>query len=157
MSSPDFSLSGRKNDYPDIPISNGETFWPSLNVGEFKRQRSLAVSIPDDTLGHALLASMAEINLTLKPVVEYWEARQVTSANDTPGGKMGNETQLTAQYKKAVYARAKADLMGEFAINGRRDTHPALGDDETQNRLLGESAAVIRNMLQLSRVGVYRL
>lgn len=157
MKAPDLGFSGKQMDYPDIPITNGEKFWPDLNVGEFKRSRSLPPSIPDETLGHALLATMAELNQVLATVAEHWKARSITTANDAPGGKMGDESQLTAQYKKAVYARAKADLIGEFAIVGRRDSHPTQGSDETPQRLLAEASNVIRNMLNLPRVGVYSL
>ena len=157
MDAPNFGFSGKPQDYPDIPVTNGEPFWPDINVGDFKRQRALPPSMPDDTLGHALLSAMGEVNLVLTPVVSHWSSRGVQSSNDAPGGKMGNETQLTAQYKKALYARAKADLVGEFAITGRRDTHPALGDDEARQRLLGEAAMTMRNMLQLPRVGIFKL
>lgn len=157
MKAPDLGFSAKQMEYPDLPVTNGESFWPDLNVGEFKRSRSLPPSIPDETLGQALLATMAELNKVLAPAAEHWKARSIKTANDAPGGKMGNESQLTAQYKKAAYARAKADLIGEFAIVGRRDSHPTQGSDETPQRLLAEASNVIRNMLDLPRVGVYSL
>ncbi|EKK2105898.1 head completion/stabilization protein, partial [Salmonella enterica] len=74
---------------------------------------------------------------------------------DVPGAKMGDETQLTAQYKKAVYARAKADLLGEFATIGRRESHPGQESQDTRASLLAEAANVMRNMLRQPRVGVH--
>ena len=155
MDAPNFGFSGSHPDYKTLPIINGEPFWPDVDVGDFRRQRALPTTVQDDTLGHALLNAMGELNLNLKDVVTHWTQRGIHRANDVPGGKMGDISQLTAQYKKALYARAKADLVGEFAITGRRDTHPALGDDEARQRLLGEAAITIRNMLQIPRVGVF--
>ncbi|EGR8449671.1 TPA: head completion/stabilization protein, partial [Escherichia coli] len=76
-------------------------------------------------------------------------------AADVPGARMGDETQLVAQYKKAVYARAKADLMGEFATIGRRETYPGQESEDTRATLLAEASLVMRNMLGHRRAGVH--
>ncbi|CAI1186715.1 Phage head completion protein (GPL) [Serratia entomophila] len=155
MNGPSFSISGRPIDYQTDVITNGVTFWPDLNLGEFQKSRTIPADLPAETAGIAVLAAIAEVNDTLASVVSHWTGKGYDKAADVPGAKMGDETQLTAQYKKAVYARAKADLLGEFATIGRRESHPGQESGETSAILLAEAAFVMRNMLKLPRVGVH--
>lgn len=64
---------------------------------------------------------------------------------------------LCAQYMKAVFARAKADLLGEFATVGRRDSHPGQESTETRAGLLAEASVVIRRMKGLKRATVKKV
>lgn len=155
MNGPSFGISGRRIDYQDVPITNGDAFWPDLNLGEFQRSRTIPADTPADTAGRAVLAAIGEVNSTLAPVVKHWTECGTERAADAPGARMQDENTLTAQYKKAVYARAKADLMGEFATVGRRDTHPGQESNDSRESLLAEAAYVMRSMLQLPRVGVH--
>lgn len=155
MNGPTFGVSGRQISYQDTPITNGVAFWPDLNLAEFQESRTIPPDSPPKTAGLAVLAAIAEVNDTLAPVVSHWTVRGVLSADLVPGAKMGDENQLTAQYKTAVYARAKASLLGEFATVGRRETHPGQESTDSRANLLAEAAFVMRNMLQLPRVGVH--
>ncbi|MHB2063494.1 head completion/stabilization protein [Serratia marcescens] len=155
MNGPSFSISGRPIDYQQDVIANGEPFWPDLNLGEFQKLRTLPANLPADTAGLAVLAAIAEVNATCASVASFWTGKGHARAADVPGARMNDETQLTAQYKKAVYARAKADLLGELATIGRRESHPGQESDETRAILLAEAAMVMRNMLRLPRVGVH--
>ena len=155
MNGPSFSISGKPVNYQTDVIANGVTFWPDLNLGEFQKSRTLPADLPAETAGLAVLAAIAEVNDTLTDAVSYWADKGYDQAIDVPGAKMGEENQLTAQYKKAVYARAKADLLGEFATIGRRESHPGQESSETRAGLLAEAAFVMRNMLKLPRVGVH--
>lgn len=150
-------FSGKEVDYTDEVITNGDPFWPELNLSEFQRLRKLPVDLPAETALNALLASIAEVNTDLADVVRKHQGSGHQTAQDVPGARARNETQLTAQYKKAVYARAKADLMGEFQTIGRRETLPGQEGDDTRASLLAEAALVIRNMKGFGRVGVYQV
>lgn len=154
---PGLSFSGTAIDYQDIPVINGCTFWPDLNVADFQKSRQLPPGIPAQTLANALLATVAEINEALTDVVLRYQAKGYDTARDVPGARAGTETQLTAQYKKAIHARAKADLMGEFQTVGRRETLPGADGDDTRASLLAEAALVIRSMKGLGRAGVYKV
>lgn len=155
MSGPSFSISGKPLTVTPTIITNGVAFWPDLDLAEFQVSRTLPADLPPDTAGVALLAAVAEVNTTLADVVAYWTGKGCERAADVPGAKLGDETQLTVQYKKAVYARAKADLLGEFATIGRRESHPGQESLDTRANLLAEAANVMRNMLQQPRVGVH--
>lgn len=155
MSAPSFSISGTPVKYQNDTITNGVAFWPDLNLAEFQKSRTLPADLPPEIAGVAVLAAIAEVNDTLSDVVTYWKGKGNSMAKDVPGARLGDENQLTAQYKKAVYARAKADLLGEFATIGRRESHPGQESTDTRANLLAEAAYVMRNMLQLPRVGVH--
>lgn len=155
MSGPSFSISGKPVTVTPTAITNGVAFWPDLDLAEFQVMRTLPADLPPATAGVALLAAIAEVNKTLADVVTFQRREGFERAADVPGAKMEGENQLTAQYKKAVYARAKADLLGEFATIGRRESHPGQESQDTRASLLAEAASVMRNMLRQPRVGVH--
>ena len=146
-------FSGKPIEYQDSPLIN-DGFWPDLNLADFQQARSIPADVDAGTVGDALLASAAEVNSLLASVQEKHLLNGYLTAGDVPGVSLGGINQLTAQYKKAVYARAKADLMGEFASVGRRESHPGQESDETRKGLLAEAAIVIRQIKGLKRATV---
>ncbi|RTP98381.1 head completion/stabilization protein [Enterobacter sp. WCHEn045836] len=150
-------FSGRPVDYQNIPVTNGEAFWPDLNLAEFQQQRALPVNMDPGVMLIALLAAIQEANDALVDVVARNKGKGYAAAVDVPGPSAEGENALTAQYKIAVYARAKADLMGEFQTIGRRNTHPGQEGEDTRESLLAEAALVMRNMKGYGRVGVYKI
>lgn len=157
MNHPSMPFSGRGIEYQDIPVKNGEPFWPDLNLAEFQKQRALPPNMDSSVMVIALLASVKEINDALRHVVHSHGGNGYATARDVPGASAGGENELTAQYKKAVYARAKADLMGEFQTIGRRDTIPGQEGSDTRESLLAEASLVMRNMQGYWRVGIYKI
>lgn len=112
-----FMFSGKPLDYQDEPLTNNG-FWPDLNLKDFQAQRSLPPDIDADTISQALLAAVAEVNAELENVESSWIAKGYTLAAEVPGVKMGGLNSLCAQYMKAVFARAKADLLGSSPLSG---------------------------------------
>ena len=157
MRHPTLGFSGRAIDYTHAVVKNGVSFWPDLDLAEFQRLRKLPVDLPPEMALSALLTTVAEVNDDLNAVVSLNRARGYATSQDVPGARANDETQLTAQYKKTVYARAKADLMGEFQTIGRRDTMPGQEGTDTRDSLLAEAALLIRNMKGHRRVGVYKI
>ncbi|MBC3946678.1 head completion/stabilization protein [Erwinia persicina] len=149
-------FSGTPIDYQDEPLINNG-FWPDMNLADFQRARSIPADIDAGTVGDALLAATGEVNSQLASVQEKHQASGVATAQDVPGVRLGEQNQLCAQYKKAVYARAKADLLGEFASVGRRESHPGQESDETRNGLLAESSVAIRLIKGLRRATVIKI
>ncbi|AVY98068.1 head completion protein [Lelliottia sp. WB101] len=157
MNHPSMPFSGRGIEYQNVPVKNGISFWPDLNLAEFQKQRALPPNMDNSVMVIALLASVKEINDALGDVVRTHSAKGYATAKDVPGASAGDENELTAQYKKAVYARAKADLMGEFQTIGRRDTIPGQEGSDTRESLLAEASLVLRNMQGYGRVGIYKI
>nr|WP_279509626.1 head completion/stabilization protein [Klebsiella variicola] len=141
------------NGYQQATLTN-DGFWPDLELEDFQRQRSIPPDICHETITQALLAATVEINAALTAYVTQQTARGYATAAAVPGPVMGNETFLTAQYKKAVFARAKADLLGEFAAISRREDNTNQDAPQTRASLLAEAAYVLRSIKGLKRVGV---
>ncbi|MCX2201977.1 head completion/stabilization protein [Pantoea agglomerans] len=146
-------FSGKPIEYQDSPLTN-DGFWPDMNLSVFQRSRSIPADVDAETVANALLTAAAEVNSGLAGVQEKHRAAGYLTAADVPGVSMNGISQLAAQYKKAVYARAKADLMGEFASVGRRESHPGQESDETRKGLLAEASVTIRLIKGLKRATV---
>lgn len=149
-------FNGKPLDYQDVPLTNNG-FWPNLNLKDFQAQRSLPPDIEADTIAQALIAAVTEVNAELASVEAKHKGQGHTTAADVPGVMMAGVNGLCAQYIKAVFARAKADLLGEFATVGRRETHPGQESAETRAGLLAEASVVIRRMKGLKRVTVAKV
>lgn len=149
-------FSGLPINYSDLPLTNNG-FWPDLNLADFQEQRSLPPDMSAKTLADALLSAVVEVNAELVSVEEKHRAAGHASAASVPGVMMGGTNGLCAQYTRAVFARAKADLMGEFAAIGRRESHPGQESEETRAGLLAESSVAIRHIKGLKRATVRKI
>ncbi|WP_373963105.1 head completion/stabilization protein [Kosakonia sacchari] len=149
-------FSGKPIDYQDVALTN-DGFWPDLNLADFQAQRALPPDMDASTIASALLAAVMEVNADLSPVVIKHQAAGHQQAADVPGPVMDGVNGLCAQYTKAVFARAKADLLGEMATIGRRETHPGQESEETRAGLLAESSVTIRHMKGLKRATVRKV
>ncbi|WOZ76052.1 head completion/stabilization protein [Kosakonia sacchari] len=149
-------FSGKPIDYQDMALTN-DGFWPDLNLADFQAQRSLPPDMDASTIASALLAAVMEVNADLSPVAIKHQAAGHQHAADVPGPVMDGVNGLCAQYTKAVFARAKADLLGEMATIGRRETHPGQESEETRAGLLAESSVTIRHMKGLKRATVRKV
>lgn len=146
-------FSGNPIDYSDVPLTNNG-FWPDLNLKDFQEQRAIPPDVDAGTVGQALVTAVTEVNGSLASIEQKHRAAGYTTAASVPGVKLGELNGLCAQYIKAVFARAKADLLGEFATIGRRDSHPGQESEETRAGLLAESSVTIRLIKGLKRATV---
>lgn len=146
-------LNGNDLNYQSVEITN-DGFWPNINLEDFQKQRQVPPDLNNDLLTDALLASVAEINLSLESLKKQLISKGYNTASDAPGAKANGQNALCAQYKKALYARAKADLIGEYTSIVSRAANPKQETPEVRSRLLAEAAFVIRNMKGLKRVTV---
>lgn len=146
-------FSGRTATYQDRVITNVE-FWPDINAGEFEERRQIPASIANATVVAALLATISSVNRDLDAWVDIQCSKGYRTAADVPGPSCDGVNALTESYKKAVFARAKADLLPEFAAVGRRESHPGAESQETADGLRTEAVQVIRQILGYSRASV---
>ncbi|EPL4151281.1 MULTISPECIES: head completion/stabilization protein [Klebsiella pneumoniae complex] len=146
-------FSGNPIDFDDARLTN-DGFWPDLSVKDFQSQRTIPADIDAATIRQALLTAAGEINDDLVNVADRYQDEGYASAGEVPGIEIDGENLLCARYCKAVYARAKADLMGEFATIGRRESHPGQESDETRSSLIAESTLAVRRIKGLRRITV---
>ncbi|WP_434172237.1 hypothetical protein AHYW_001394 [Providencia manganoxydans] len=144
---------GNSNEYSHDVIQN-DGFWPDVDLYEFQQSRALPTDINVSFLADALLHAITEINGELQTVQNQYSAKGYKTAADVPGVKRKERNALCAQYLKAVFARAKADLLGEYSAIVNRAPNVQQESPELRNRLLAESSLVIRNMKGLKRATV---
>lgn len=144
---------GNSGGHRDETITN-DGFWPDVNLLEFQQSRALPTDINTDFLADALIATLTEINSELSEVQKRHQANGFATAQDVPGVSRKGRNALCAQYLKAVFARAKADLLGEYTAIVSRAPNLQQESPELRRRLLAESAVVIRNMKGLKRATV---
>lgn len=155
-------FSGKSLDYQDVAVTQEPgSFWPDLNLGEFQLQRKVPPQLQGDTAIQALLTAVADINRRLTGFETDKRAAGFTSASELPGARAGNENQTTAQYKKAVYALAKADLISEVTSVSRtgkasapEGTSSDVAESFTRSGLLTEASQAVRAILGLGRATV---
>lgn len=135
-------------------LITNDGFWPDVDLYDFQKSRSLPTDIDADFLADALIATMTEINGELQSVKTKHQANGFATAQDVPGVSRKEQSALCAQYRKAVFARAKADLLGEYSSIVSRAPNPQQESPELRSRLLAESSLVIRNMKGLKRATV---
>ncbi|MGE1735046.1 head completion/stabilization protein [Morganella morganii] len=144
---------GNDGDYREEAIKNNG-FWPDVDLQDFQRSRAIPTDISADFLADALIATLTEVNGELSEVQKQHQADGFATAQDVPGVSRKGRNALCAQYLKAVFARAKADLLGEYTSIVSRAPNPQQESPELRRRLLAESALVIRNMKGLKRATV---
>lgn len=140
--------------YQQATLKN-DGFWPDLELEDFQRERSIPPDINHRTVSDALLTAVAEVNESLQAFAASKQKAGYATAGDVPGPQTREGNALTARYKKAVFARAKADLMGEFASISRRNDNTNQDAPQTKASLLAEAAVVLRGIKGLGRVGVH--
>ncbi len=135
-------------------LITNDGFWPDVDLYDFQKSRSLPTDIDADFLADALIATMTEINGELQNVKTKHQADGFATAQDVPGVFHKGRNALCAQYRKAVFARAKADLLGEYSSIMSRAPNPQQESPELRALLLAESSLVLRNMKRLKRATV---
>lgn len=146
-------FSGQDFKQSAIDIKN-DGFWPDLNLSEFQVERAMSPNINDRLLRDAIVSAVVEINLTLEQYKNTQISKGINRASDCGVVSVNGTSSTVIIYKKAVFARAKADLIGEFVSIASRDDKLGESQKEMKAALLAESTREIRKLLGLRRCGV---
>lgn len=153
-------FAGKDIDYSAATIRN-DGFWPDVAVADFERRRALPADLDQQTTGAALLAAVSEINLQLATHQAELQAKGYANAAAVPGpslddGADSGRNALTEQYLAAVFARAKAALLPEFASVTERATanNQVERSPDQRAQLLAESQQLVRIIKGKYRAGV---
>ncbi|EPB0664764.1 head completion/stabilization protein [Vibrio alginolyticus] len=135
------SFGGNVNSAVDITIL-GEG-WPDLSTAEFRSLRRVPHTFDNDSLNYAVNIAALNIQERLESLIVDGE-KPVLSAPKT------------MLYKRAVYGRAHAELMKEFATQDRRKEGESVATDEPEQeaRFLAQSNKDVRALLGRSANGI---
>ncbi|WP_084297244.1 head completion/stabilization protein [Pseudomonas sp. URIL14HWK12:I5] len=113
-------FSGKPTTLVDQSIEN-DGFWPDLSIAEFQKGYRLPAEYLADMLVADLTTAMHEVNLDLAKLKARWQDVGVSNVESADSTVLPERTFQASLYKRAVYARAKASLLTQFATVTRRD------------------------------------
>ena len=144
------SFSGKPTTLVDQDIEN-DGFWPDLSVSEFQK----GYRLPAEYLGEMLVAdltmAMIEVNTDLATVKSALQVAGVLNLEAVAGVATPAEWAYAYKvmlYKRAVYTRAKASLLTQFATVTRRESAENTGKElpERTETFLAYSQAAVRSL-----------
>lgn len=149
-------LNGRDTQFSDEQIET-DGFWGNLAIGEFQRTRGIPLQISLELTKSALIYAMQSVELDLIEVAQAQKEKGVLSVHEMSPALINGENHYQLLYKKAVFARAKHDLLPEFATLSARELHEKRDVIAEQKQLLSEATMAIRAIKGKRRAGVHLL
>lgn len=147
-------FNGRTQEYDDTTIENSG-FWPEIEIAEFQKQRAIPLQIPNEMLKSVLIAAMQGVNIDLQSVEKDYKGQGINRAADISADRINGENYAETLYKKAVFARAKAELLPEFNVLSSREIHTNREYADEQKSLLAEATHSIRTLKGKRRGSVW--
>lgn len=147
------SFSGKPTTFVEQTIEN-DGFWPDLSVSEFQKGYRLPAEFLGDLLTDALAIAMAEVNTDLTKLQERWEAIGITNVEAADPVLLSQPALKARLYKRAVYCRAKASALQQFATVTRRESAENTGKEapEREDTFLAFSQSAVRALQGRGRI-----
>ncbi|MCD5982744.1 head completion/stabilization protein [Pseudomonas alliivorans] len=149
------SFSGKPTSFVEQAIEN-DGFWPDLSVTEFQKGYRLPAEYLVEMLAADLTMAMVEVNTDLARKKAQWQAAGVSNVESADTTVLPERTFQAATYKRAVYSRAKASLLTQFATVNRRESAENIGKElpERSETFLAFSQAAVRSLQGRGRITV---
>lgn len=149
------SFSGKPTSFVEQAIEN-DGFWPDLSVTEFQKGYRLPAEYLVEMLAADLTMAMVEVNTDLARKKAQWQAAGVSNVESADTTVLPQRTFQAATYKRAVYSRAKASLLTQFATVNRRESAENIGKElpERSETFLAFSQAAVRSLQGRGRITV---
>jgi hypothetical protein len=147
------SFSGKPTTLVELAIEN-DGFWPNLDVGEFQKGYRLPAEYLVELLTAELTTAMTEVNSDLATCKARWQNQGVTTLESADPMVLPERTFQAATYKRAVYCRAKASLLPQFATIIRRESAENLGKElpDRPETFLAFSQQAVRSLQGRGRI-----
>ncbi|MHB0817709.1 head completion/stabilization protein [Stutzerimonas stutzeri] len=147
------SFSGKPTTLVEQAIEN-DGFWPDLSVAEFQRGYRLPAEYLMELLADGIAFAMGEVNQDLAKRKAAWQRAGIEEVATADPLVLPERSSHAATYKRAVYCRAKAYLLQQFATVNRRDTAENLAKEApaTEERFLAFSQQAVRLLQGRSRI-----
>jgi len=147
------SFSGKPTTFVEQAIEN-DGFWPNLSVAEFQKGYRLPAEYLVDMLVTDLATAMTEVNRDLAELKARWQGVGVSNVESADTTVLPERTFQAATYKRAVYCRAKASLLTQFATVTRRESAENTGKElpERGESFLQFSQQAVRSLQGRGRI-----
>lgn len=150
------SFSGKPTTIVEQTIEN-DGFWPDLSVSEFQKGYRLPAEFLGDLLTDALAIAMVEVNTDLaavKAVLQDSGVLNLASEASVTTPAAWAYAHKVRLYKRAVYCRAKASALQQFATVTRRESAENTGKEapEREDTFLAFSQSAVRALQGRGRI-----
>ncbi|KPG92925.1 head protein [Pseudomonas sp. RIT-PI-q] len=147
------SFSGKPTTFVDQAVEN-DGFWPNLSLAEFQKGYRLPAEYLVDMLVTDLTTAMIDVNGDLAKRKAAWQNAGVTTVESADPLVLPERTFHAATYKRAVYCRAKASLLTQFATVARRESAENTGKElpERGETFLEFSQQAVRSLQGRGRI-----
>ena len=146
-------FSGNPTKFVEQQIEN-DGFWPDLSLAEFQKAYRLPGEYLVETLVDGLITALVEVNADLAELKARWQSVGVSSVESADPMVLPERTFQAATYKRAVYCRAKASLLTQFATVTRRESAENTGKElpERGETFLEFSQQAVRSLQGRGRI-----
>ena len=147
------SFSGKPTTFVELTIEN-DGFWPDLSVSEFQKEQRLPAEYLLELLADALNTAMVEVNTDLAKCKSRWQANGVARVESADSTLLPERSFKVKLYKRAVYCRAKGNLLPQFATVTRRESAENTGKEapERAETFLAFSQQAVRALQGRGRI-----
>lgn len=150
---PAMSFSGKPTTFVDLTIEN-DGFWPDLSLSEFQKEQRLPAEYLVELLTDALTMAMFEVNDDLAKCKARWQAVGIINVEAADPLLLPERAFKAKLYKRAVYSRAKAQALPQFATVTRRESAENTGKEapERAETFLAFSQQAVRALQGRGRI-----
>jgi hypothetical protein len=136
---------GKSDSYLTTIVVN-EAFYPDLSLGDLQRDYRIPAEYETETVQEHLRLAMMEINEALTEQQVIWIDAGAATLVAVAAPTMDSISTLIINYRRAVFCKAKALLLQQYASMAQRDVAENIGKDsmETQQHWQSESRAALR-------------
>lgn len=147
------SFSGKPTTLVDQAIEN-DGFWPDLSVAEFQKGYRLPAEYLVELLADGLATARGEVNTDLAKRKAALQRAGVVSVATADPQVLPDPDFVLSTYKRAVYCRAKAYLLQQFATVNRRPEAANLAKEspDTREQFLAFSQQAVRSIQGRGRI-----
>ncbi|ANY90447.1 head completion/stabilization protein [Pseudomonas putida] len=149
------SFSGKPTTVVEQTIENNG-FWPDLSLAEYQKAYRLPGEYLGDVLVTQLELAMGEVNQDLRKLMLSWQGIGITEVATADPLLLEERAYKVKLYKRAVYCRAKATALTDYATVTRRDVaeNTGLEAPERADTYLAFSQQAVRALQGRSRITV---
>lgn len=147
------SFSGKPTTFVDRTFEN-DGFWPNLSLSEFQATYRLPAEYLPELLAEGVEQAMGEVNFELAKRKADWQAAGIAQVATADPTVLPERAFYVGCYKRAVYARAKAFLLPQFATVTRRESAENTGKESLERieQFLAFSQQAVRSIQGRGRI-----
>lgn len=147
-------LIGRDNEIHSEKIRT-ESFWGDIYLDDFIENRGIPLQVPKNLIIDALTYAFHSVEIELAEVEQLFISEGFDEVGMLYLPRVNGKNRIQLLFQKAVYARAKAELLPEFATLSARELHEKRNTVVEKRQLLAEATTAIRAIKGKKRGGVH--